>query len=337
MTINSPFIIAEIGLSHDGSLGMAYAMVDAVSEAGGDAIKFQTHIANSESTVEEKFRVNFSRQDSTRFDYWRRTEFTESEWLDLAQYCAEKGLTFMSTPFSIDAVHLLAKTGMRDWKIGSGEFYSRDILDVISDYGGNLYLSTGMSTLKEIDQQMTFLSKTNLDVVLMQCTSMYPTPLEKVGLNVLDQYKSLYDTKIGLSDHSGTIFPSLLCMAKGIDVLEVHVVLSKLQYGPDVKASIDIGEFKRMVEVRNAFATLNNNPVDKDLMSNELLELRELFTKSIATNADYSKGSVISNEMLSMKKPGSGIKYEHKDKLIGKYLKRDVKRNQLLKWDDIIL
>src|SRR5688500_6749139 len=143
-------IIAEVGLAHDGSLGLAHAFIDDAARGGADAVKFQTHIASAESTPAEPFRVNFSRQDATRYDYWKRMEFTEVEWRGLAEHAAERGLLFLSSPFSIEAVELLTRVGMPMWKIASGEVGNRPLLDAVVATGRPVLLSSGMSGMSEL-------------------------------------------------------------------------------------------------------------------------------------------------------------------------------------------
>ena len=143
-------IVAEIAQAHDGSLGLAHAFMDAIADAGADAVKFQTHIASAESTIDEPFRVRFSQQDATRYDYWRRMEFEPEQWQRLANHARERGLVFLSSPFSVAAVELLRDIGMPAWKIGSGEFASADLWQAMAETGAPILYSTGMSKLSEI-------------------------------------------------------------------------------------------------------------------------------------------------------------------------------------------
>src|SRR5918993_3637807 len=144
-------IIGEVGIAHDGSLGTAHAFIDAIAAAGADAVKFQTHIAAAESTPAEPFRVKFSRQDATRYEYWRRMEFSEAQWRGLAEHAREQGLLFLSSPFSVEAVELLSRVGMPMWKIASGEVSNRLLLEAVAATGQPVLLSSGMSSLAELD------------------------------------------------------------------------------------------------------------------------------------------------------------------------------------------
>ena len=168
------FVIGEVGLAHDGSLGYAHAFIDEVARAGADAVKFQTHIAEAESTPSEPFRVAFSRQDASRYDYWKRMEFTESQWRELASHASERGLVFLSSPFSVEAVELLTRVGMAMWKVPSGEIGSVALLDAMISTGRPVLLSSGMSDLRELDAAVERVRRAGLPLAVLQCTTAYP-------------------------------------------------------------------------------------------------------------------------------------------------------------------
>jgi N,N'-diacetyllegionaminate synthase len=231
-------LIGEVALTHDGSLGLAHAFVDAIAAAGADAVKFQTHIAAAESTPAEPFRVKFSRQDASRYDYWTRMQFTEEQWRGLAEHCRERNVLFISSPFSIEAVDLLERVGQPVWKVASGETSNTQLLDRVLDTGSPVLLSTGMSPLDEIDAAVARVKERGRRVGVFQCTTAYPCPPEKIGLNLVPFYRERYGCWAGLSDHSGTIYPGLAGAATGLDMLEVHVALSREMFGPDVIASV---------------------------------------------------------------------------------------------------
>ncbi len=227
------FIIAEVAQAHDGSLGSAHAFIDAIAQAGADAVKFQTHLADAESSQLEPFRVKFSRQDETRYDYWKRLEFTEDQWEGLARHAEGRGLVFLSSPFSLKAVELLDRLGMRAWKVASGEIANAPMLDRMAFTGKPILFSSGMSGLGEIRWAMDRVRSKVSEVSVMQCTTAYPCPPEKVGLNMLDVLRREFRCPVGLSDHSGTIFPGLAAVTLGIEVLEIHVTFNRDMFGPD--------------------------------------------------------------------------------------------------------
>ena len=329
------FIIAEVGQAHDGSLGTAYAYIDAIAETGADAVKFQTHIADSESTIDEPFRIKFSKQDETRYAYWKRMEFKPHEWRGLVEYASQKGLLFLSSPFSVAAVQLLEELGIEAWKIGSGEIVSFDILDAIIETKKPVLLSTGMSGYDEIAESVTYLRKFDVPVVLFQCTSKYPVSYDEVGLNVIDELRKKFDCPVGLSDHSGSVFPALAAMAMGADIVELHVVFDKRMFGPDVPASLTFSELKLVVDGAKAFQKMKENRIDKDSQAKEMAYMRNIFGKSFSVSRDLCAGTLLTRNMLVLKKPGTGIPASEIDRLVGKRLKRDVSVERLLRWEDI--
>ncbi len=330
-----PFLIAEIAQAHDGSLGMAHAYIDAVAQTGADAIKFQTHIAEEESTLDEPFRKAFTTQDATRYAYWKRMEFTEAQWLELANHTKEKGLIFLSSPFSLKAVEWLARIGMPAWKVGSGEFASEELLLAMGNTGAPILFSTGMCSYTEIADMVAWFRARQFSYALFQCTSKYPVALEEVGLNALDEFRTRFHCPVGLSDHSGSLFPGLAALAQGVHLFEAHVTFDRRMFGPDVPASLTLGEFKLLADARNAFTTMRQHPVDKDAMAVEMTQMRRLFTKSLAPAYDLAAGTILADEMLLAKKPGTGIPYQEKERLIGRMLACDVKKDRLLRWEDI--
>jgi N-acetylneuraminate synthase len=329
------FIIGEVALTHDGSLGLAHAFIDAIANAGADAVKFQTHIATAESTPSEPFRVKFSRQDQTRYDYWKRMEFTEEGWHGLAEHARERGILFLSSPFSMQAVELLDRVGMPLWKIASGETSNAMLLDRILDTGKPVLLSTGMSPIEEIDAAVAHVRARQVDVGVFQCTTAYPCPPEKVGLNLIPFYRERYGCWVGLSDHSATIYPGLAAATIGIDMLEVHVALSREMFGPDVIASVTTQELRQLVDGIRFIERMKTHPLDKDASAKETAPLRKLFTRSLVASADLPAGTVIAREHVSIKKPGTGLAPDRLDDIIGRRLRRAVVADQVLAPDDI--
>src|SRR5215831_2458092 len=240
-------VIGEVAQGHDGSLGLAHAHIDAIADAGADGVKFQTHIAAAESSALEQWRVKFSLQDETRFEYWKRMEFTEPQWKGLRLHAEERGLLFLSSPFSIEAVELLTRVGVAAWKVASGEVENAPMLEAMAGTGLPVLLSTGMSNLAEIDRAVRRIKLLDVPLAVLQCTSKYPCPPEKVGLDLIPFFRDRYNCAVGLSDHSGTIFPGLAAATLGIEVLEVHVTLSRQMFGPDVPSSITTAEFSELI------------------------------------------------------------------------------------------
>jgi N-acetylneuraminate synthase len=328
-------LIGEVALTHDGSLGLAHAFVDAIAAAGADAVKFQTHIAAAESTPAEPFRVKFSRQDASRYDYWTRMEFTEDQWRGLAEHCRERNVLFISSPFSIEAVDLLERVGQPLWKIASGETSNAQLLDRVLDTGNPVLLSTGMSPLDEIDAAVARVKGRERRVGVFQCTTAYPCPPEKVGLNLVPFYRERYGCWAGLSDHSGTIYAGLAGAALGLDMLEVHVALSREMFGPDVIASVTTSELRQLADGVRFIERMRAHPLDKDESARETAPLRRLFTRSLVASQSLAAGTVLSRDHLRIKKPGTGLPPDRLDDVIGKRLSRAVLADQVISADDI--
>jgi N,N'-diacetyllegionaminate synthase len=328
-------IIGEVAQTHDGSLGLAHAFIDAIANAGADAVKFQTHIAAAESTPDEPWRVKFSPQDATRYDYWKRMEFTEQQWLGLKRHADERGLLFLSSPFSIASVELLARVGITAWKIASGEVSNTPMFERLLATGLPILLSTGLSPISEIDAAVERVRSRGLPLAVLQCTSAYPCPPEKVGLNVIALLRERYGCAVGLSDHTGTIYPGLAAAALGIEVLEVHVTLSREMFGPDVQASVTTSELRQLVEGIRFIEKMVTHPVDKDEMADETSPLRNLFTKSVVACVDLQAGTLLLPEHLTVKKPGTGIPADSIREVIGRRLKHNVRQDEILRAESL--
>jgi N,N'-diacetyllegionaminate synthase len=328
-------LIAEVAQAHDGSLGLAHAFLDAAADAGADAIKFQTHLAATESTLDEPFRIAFSPQDDSRFAYWRRMEFTPEQWAGLAEHARDRGLLFLSSPFSEAAVQLLYELGVPAWKVGSGEAISNALIGSMEATGRPILLSTGMSSWHEIDLAVEGLLQRGIPHALFQCTSRYPTPPEEVGLNVLAEMRQRYECPVGLSDHSGSIHPALVALARGCDLLELHVTFDRRMFGPDASSSLTFDEFQRIREARDAINLMDAHPVDKDAIAESMAAMRATFGKSLAPAFVLEEGTVLESSMLLMKKPATGLKATDLPRLVGRRLARKVQPDRLLQWSDL--
>ena len=337
INLNKTFIIAEIGQAHDGSLGILHSYIDALSGTGIDAIKFQTHIAEAESSAEEPFRVNFSYEDATRYDYWQRMSFSRDQWQGIKAHCEAVGLEFMSSPFSQAAVDLLESIGMFRYKIGSGEVNNFLMLEKIAKTGKPILLSSGMSSFEELDKAVAFLRPYGNDLTILQCTTSYPTPPEKVGLNVLSLLKERYPTaKIGLSEHTSKIYTGIAAVALGAEVLEFHAVFDRRMFGPDAASSLTIDEIKKLVEGVRYIEQIHRHPIDKNDNS-AFADLKKIFEKTLAVNKDLSQGHLLTFEDLEAKKPANmGIAASGFKAVIGRRLNKNLKKYSFLREEDLI-
>lgn len=320
--------------AHDGSLGTAHAYIDAAAQAGADAIKFQTHIASAESTPGEPWRVKFSRQDATRYDYWRRMEFTEEQWFGLAAHAEERGLIFLSSAFSFEAVDLLERVGVPAWKVGAGETSNIPLLEKMAATGKPVILSSGMSGWEELDAAVNCVRSNGAPVAVLQCTTAYPCPPEKLGLNVIGELRQRYNCPVGLSDHSGTVYAGFAAATLGANIIEVHITLSRKGFGPDVPASITPKGLKQLVAGVRFIERALMNPVNKQAMAESFTELRQVFGKSVVAARNLKDGHQLTIADLAFKKPGTGIPAARYREVLNRQLCRDVAANTLFSEED---
>lgn len=266
------FIVAEVGLQHCGCLGTALTFIDACAKAGVDAVKFQDHRGDPNNSFRDG--CDFP-QDASRKVYWDRTGFDRRGWERLKSTASFSKLAFGLSPFSMEAAS--QHYGDVDfWKVGSGQIANTDLLHFVARRAKPVIISTGMAGTDEIIAAANILGEHLADFAFLQCTSRYPSKPEAVGLNVIRQLNG-YAPFVGLSDHSGTIYPSLAAATLGADVVEVHVCWDKRQWGPDVSSSITIDQLAQLVEGVRFIEKMRANPVDKDAMAERLKETRAMF------------------------------------------------------------
>jgi N,N'-diacetyllegionaminate synthase len=328
------YIIGEIGQAHDGSLGIAHSYIDALSKAGVDAVKFQIHIANAESSAYEEFRIPFSYEDKTRFEYWKRMEFSEEQWLGLKKHTEELGMDFIASPFSICAVNLLERIGNRIYKIASGEVLNKLMIDKIANLNPKIILSTGMSSYDEIQKAVNWIKVAGCDdLSILQCTTSYPCMPEYWGLNVIPELKERFNLPIGYSDHSGEIFSAIGAFLHGAELLEVHAVFDKQMFGPDSTSSLTIAEIKELIRAVSKLKIAVENKVQKNEINTDV---KRTFGKSLAINKDLKKGSLITLQDLESKKPsGMGIPADEYERILGKTLSKSLSKWEFLNYNNI--
>jgi N-acetylneuraminate synthase len=262
-------------------------------------------------------------------------EFSEEHWHGLKRHADERGLKFLSSPFSVGAVELLTRVGVLAWKIASGEVSNEPMFERVVATGLPIFLSTGMSPIAEIDSAVERVKAHGSPLTVLQCTSAYPCPPEKVGLNLLRFFRNRYDCSVGLSDHSGTIYPGLAAATLGIEVIEVHVTLSREMFGPDVVASVTTSELQQLVEGIRFIEKMTSHPLDKDVVAAEMAPQRALFMKSVVARIDLPAGAILRAEDLAVRKPGTGIPSARLPEIIGHKLRCSVNANELLKESDL--
>lgn len=329
------FIIAEIAQAHEGSLGIAHSYIDALANCGVDAVKFQTHIAHAESSEFEQFRVNFSYEDKTRFDYWKRMEFSPEEWEGLKKHCEEKEIEFVSSPFSIAAVELLQKLKVKRYKIGSGELTNYLLLDAIAKTKKPIILSSGMSDWLELDGTINFLKPYKNPLSILQCTTAYPTKPEQWGLGIIEQMKNRYQLQTGFSDHSGDIYACLAATTLGAEILEFHAVFDHNMFGPDAKASLNMAQITQLVKGVRLINLAQKSITQKENASS-FTKLKTMFGKSLALRVNVKKDQLIELNQLETKKPGDmGVPAKDFQLILGKKWAENLTSNTFVKPEHI--
>ena len=328
------FIIAEIGVNHNGSVELAKKMIKSASECGVDAVKFQTF--NSEDLVTENAKTASYQEKNTnensQLKMLKKLELTFDNFKELNEYALKNNVMFISSPFDIKSVDLLEKLDVPLYKLGSGELTNFELIDYVQKTGKPIIISTGMATLDEIKETYDFIeNKDNL--IILHCITGYPTSFKEANLNFIKTLQKEFDVPIGFSDHSPGIELPIAAVALGACVVEKHFTLDKNLEGPDHKASLNPKEFKAMVDaIRNVEVAMGDGV--RKFSDNEE-EIKKVARKSIVLNQDVKKGTVLQREMLSIKRPGTGIPPKFINDIIGKEIIEDLKSGTVVLWENL--
>ena len=323
---NKIYIIAEIGMTHDGSLGLASKLTESAIKSGANIIKYQWHIAEEETTEDAPSPPYF--KGETRFSYFKRTEFSIDQFKSLVKQCIDSSVIPCVSVFSIESLQRAIKAGFKIIKVPSGEVSNIPLLREIALKNIPVIISSGMSNWEELDNAINIFKNSNLCV--LQCTSMYPTPPEKVGLNILLELKKRYDIPYGLSDHTLSGATSISAVTLGAQVIEKHFTISKKLYGPDARFSLEPEEFKKLVEDITYVKKALTNKVDKNQLES-YKEMKLIFQKSIFSINLIKKGEKFDLNNLDFKKPGSGIPAIEIDDIIGKISTENIQKGTMIK------
>lgn len=333
MDFNKRKVIAELGMTHDGSLGQAEAMIIAAAECGVDAVKLQTHISEAE-TIRNAPQPPYFKAEP-RYEYFKRTAFDMDQWKRLKACAKENNVEFISSPFSIEAIKFLLDLGIDAFKVPSGEITNIPYLEFLADAQVPTIVSSGMSSEAEVETCMEIFLKKNCNVALMQCTSEYPCDPKHVGFNIIDEYREKYKgIPLGFSDHTSGEWASIGAFMKGAKLIEKHFTLSKKMYGPDAKMSMEPAEMAQLVESIKNIEIALNSPVDKKDVS-AFADMKEIFQKSIVSITCIPAGTPITADMLGYKKPGTGLETRYYKEIIGKTAKRDLHFDDIIQKEDI--
>lgn len=326
-----PLVIAEIGINHEGDLLKAIRMIDDAFDAGCECVKFQAHVIEDEMIHNDVIPGNAS---ESIWDIMKRCALTEEEDAKLKDYAEAKGMIYLSTPFSRAAAERLEKMGVSAYKIGSGECNNYPLVEHIASYGKPVILSTGMNGMESIARSVEILRKRDIPFALMHCTSIYPTPYEKVRLGALAELQGAFpDAVIGLSDHSLSNYPCLGATALGACLLERHFASDKSWPGPDISISMDPEELRELILGSRAIFQARGG--HKDILAEEQPTIDFAYACIVAIR-DISAHEVFTLDNIWVKRPGTGaIKAEHFNAILGKKAKIALRTNQQLTWEQI--
>jgi N-acetylneuraminate synthase len=320
---HQPLVIAEIGINHEGNFNKAIQMVDDALSAGCECVKFQSHVIEDEMIPN---RVVPGNATESIWDIMSRCALTEDEEVRLKTYVEEKGMIYLCTPFSRAAAERLERMGVCAYKIGSGECNNYPLVRHIAGYGKPVILSTGMNNVASIQPAVDILRHHGVPFALMHCTSMYPTPYEKVRLGALESLaQNFSDAVIGLSDHSIGNYSCFAAVALGASILEKHFTSDKSWPGPDIPISIDPKELKNLIEGSRAIYLAMGGTKDIDFAYACVVSIQEI-----------ARGERLTRENIWVKRPGTGeIKAVHFESLLGRVCRRDIPENSQLAWSDL--
>lgn len=330
------FIIAEAGVNHNGNINLAKKLVDKACEAGVDAIKFQTFKAENLVTKEApkaEYQKNTTGNGS-QFEMLKKLELSFEDHISLKNYCTEKGIIFISTPFDFESVDLLEKIDVPIYKVSSGDLTNLPLLKYIANKNKPIILSTGMANLGEVEEAVEAIYKIgNKNLILLHCTSNYPTAYEDVNLRAMVTMKEAFKLPIGYSDHTIGIEVPIAAVTLGAKVIEKHFTLDKTMDGPDHVASLEPDKLKMMVDgIRNIEKAMGDGI--KRCRKNEE-KSKFVSRKSIVAKLDIKKGQVITKELLDYKRPSNGLSPEFTDQILGKKAKVEIKRDCIINFDKI--
>lgn len=349
------FVIAEAGVNHNGKLELAKKLIDIAVDAGVDAVKFQTWITEeivTKDVQQADYQIENTGKKEFQYDMLKKLELSFDQFKELKKYADKKNIIFMSTPDDEKSVDFLYKIGIPAFKIGSGELTNDDMLEKISKKSLPIILSTGMANLEEISHAINTIKKSgNKKLMLLHCTSNYPTKINDVNLKAMTTLKEEFDLPVGYSDHTLGIDVSIAAVCLGARVIEKHFTIDKNLPGPDHKASIDHDELKKMVTEIRKIEKMSPQGRQKKMDSikniqkilgqkqkkpaKKELEIAKVVRKKIVAKKIIPKGARIQKNMITMKRAGSGLEPNDLEKVIGKYAKKTIKKDESIEIGDL--
>lgn len=334
----SCYIIAEIGVNHAGSVDLAKEMIDAAKISGADAVKFQTFTAEklvSDGTPKVSYQESTTDKNESHYQMIKSLEFSYKDHLPVFEYCRKLNIDFISTPYDIDSAKFLISIGVKIFKTASADIVDLSLHQFIAKNATLAIISTGMSTLGEIEQVVAIYRESHCEFTLLHCVSNYPCSIASLNLNVITTLKNTFFCNVGFSDHAVGSFPAAASIALGATVVEKHFTLDKSMCGPDHKASSDPAEFSELVRTIRETEVALGSPVK--LIQEEEKQMRKVSRKSLFLTKDIKKGDRFTSDMFVLKRPGTGIYEAELSVILGATATRNITSNEMLKVGDYIL
>ena len=331
------FIVAEVGVNHNGSVELAKKLIDVAKDAGADAVKFQTFKAEN-VVVKDAEKAEYQKvtaKEELQYEMLKKLELSDDDFKDLADYARKKDIIFLSSPFDKESTDLLYELDVPAFKVASGEITNFPLIRHIAKKGKPIILSTGMATLGEIEEALKIIRSEGVkDVILLHCVSNYPARIEDVNLRAMETLKQAFKIPVGFSDHTLGITASIIAVALGACLIEKHFTLDRNLPGPDHKASLEPNELREMVKsIRDVEKALGDG-VKRPTKEEE--EIKKIVRRSIVAKVNIPKGTIIAEDMLDVKRPGTGIEPKYIVGIIGKRAKINIKKDDLITWSKLI-
>ena len=334
---NPVYFIAEIGVNHNGNVKLAKKMIDAAKNSGADAVKFQTFKAENlvtPKTPKVKYQKNTTSLKESHYDMIKSLELNEKKHKDLKSYCKKKKIDFLSTPYDLNSAKFLSKIGCKEFKTASADIVDLELHKYLAKSKKSVIISTGMSSLEEIKECVKIYNRyKNKNIILLHCVSNYPCSLKSLNMKALTIMQEKFNCAVGYSDHSVGHEASVVSVALGARVIEKHFTTNKKLFGPDHKTSALPEEFKKMVsEIKKTELIIGNN-IKK--CQKEESQMARISRKSLTLKVSLKKNEIIKINDLCLKRPGTGLFYKDIKNILGKRLKKNLKKNYQIKSTDL--
>jgi len=337
LPLKKVFVIAEVGCNHNGDISVAERLIEIAAKSGADAVKFQSFTPDN-MTIKEapkaEYQIKATGTSETQFQRLERMKLDKEKHKRLINTCNNNGIIFCSSPFDNDNAQMLHDLNVPFFKIPSGEITNVQLIKLISSFNKPIILSTGMSTLGEIEDALSIIGS-NESVILMHCVSDYPARWEEANLRTIQTLKNAFHTQVGFSDHTQGIELAMVAVGLGAVVIEKHITLDKNMHGGDHKASLEPKDFASLVEKIRTLEIALGDGIKRCMPSEKSVRL--VARKSIVSTKHIRKGQIISENDVAIKRPGTGIQPKYINLIIGSTAIKDIHVDKLINWENVTL